>query len=212
MRLILPGAVETKPPKGTCRENRYHVIRTGRGFISGSVPDASPSDPSCIFVFTIPNGQRLNLTLIDFNRSLGDDRPRDITLRGDHPLSDHQGRDHTRGDLPPKSLSPGDHPMRDHSPGDHPLRDRTRGDLPRNVCRQYAVVKEPATGLSVSVCGGGQARERHVYMSRSSLVHLQLASWQQVTTSADQQQTFTIAPAKYLLRYEGRWNGIPVKS
>src|SRR6218665_37437 len=184
------------PPKGTCRENRYHVIRTGRGFISGPAPDSSPSDPSCIFVFTVPNGQRLNLTLIDFNRSHGNGKSRD------HPPSDHQGKDHTRSgssDLPSNPLSLGDHPLRDHLPGDRPLR-----DPPRSVCRQYAIVREPATGLSVSVCGGGQARERHVYLSRSSVVHVQLASWQQVTNSADQPQTFTSPPAKYLLRYEGR--------
>lgn len=41
-------------------------------------------------------------------------------------------------------------------------------------CFRYAIVDEPATGNSVTVCGGGQRRERHVYLSRSNLVRVQL--------------------------------------
>lgn len=198
-------------PRVTCRENRYHVIRNGRGFIAGPIADVSGGEGGvCILVFNVPNGQRLNITLFDFapTRNL---KTGDFISSEDRPPEDHQDPTSTTQDYPHKN---------DHRPRDHPPRDSPPGELlPSNnsttpvsvvlriVCRQYAVIREPATGLSVQVCGGGgdQTRERHVYLSRSNLVHLQLLTWPQVNAAVESQNfgQVHLQPVKYLLQYEG---------
>lgn len=205
-------SVEAMQPRVTCRENRYHVIRNGRGFIAGPIADVSGDEGGglCVLVFNIPKGQRLNVTLLDFSPSRNQPQTGDFIPSEDQPSEDHQDPTATTRDYPHKS---------DHESRDHPPRDSLPGELlPSNnttpvsvvlriVCRQYAVIREPATGLSAQVCGGAgnQARERHVYLSRSNIVHLQLLTWPQVNAAAESQNFGQLhyQPIKYLLQYEG---------
>lgn len=61
------------------------------------------------------------------------------------------------------------------------------------LCNRYAVVEEPTTGNTITICGGargggGGERERNIYISRSNIVHLKL------TPSV---------LARFLLKFEG---------
>lgn len=97
--------------------------------------------------------------------------------------------------------------------------------LLQEPCGEYAVITEPTNGLRVVVCGGvaagsSQSRERHIYTSRSNLVHIKMTAWPQdiVPPLSQQQQQLPASvsgwtddffdpimtlPARYVMKFEG---------
>ena len=150
----------------SCTENRHRTIKVKQGYLAGNFPG-------------IPAGNNPGIPTISdqpcilvFNVPAG--QKLNMTLF-----------DFTQRMTPSVSLF-------DASAGSHQFAHEHQGQM----CRQYAVVREPATGFSVSICGGSH-REKHAYLSRSNLVHLQMSSWNHVTTDD------AFQPIRYMIKFEG---------
>lgn len=177
-------------------------------------------------MFRIPAGQKLNVTLMDFSRRQfhllppsSPSSPNSATFVGD----EH--------DAESTAIGNGGGGGSGGGVGDQDAYHRGRQP---SLCRPYAVVSEPSTGVSVTICGGHQPplagssfmatgggssggggmppRERLAYTSRSNLVHLQLAAAVPSTGSGagggDGGAYDPVnPPLRFIFRFEGTFSG-----